>query len=120
MGWMEEYDAAVTASRTEFSPQPRMQDLIRFETLAPNGHNTQPWKFRIGSDHWPIFPDFSRQTPVVDPVDHHLFVSLGTAAKTLATEAASRSQPGDVRFDSAGSGAAAVVFSGSRTAEAAL
>ena len=27
--------------------------------------------------------DFSRRTPVVDPDDHHLFVSLGCATETL-------------------------------------
>ncbi|MGH1559991.1 hypothetical protein ACRAWD_24530 [Caulobacter segnis] len=31
-----------------------------------------------------ILPDLSRRTPVVDPDDHHLFVSLGCALETPA------------------------------------
>lgn len=57
--------------------------LIRAATLAANGHNTQPWRFRIEPRAIEILPDFSRRTPVVDPDDHHLFVSLGCALETL-------------------------------------
>jgi hypothetical protein len=57
--------------------------LVRAATLAANGHNTQPWRFQIGPRAIGILPDFSRRTPVVDPDDHHLFVSLGCALETL-------------------------------------
>lgn len=57
--------------------------LIHAATLAANGHNTQPWRFRIEPRAIEILPDFSRRTPVVDPDDHHLFVSLGCALETL-------------------------------------
>lgn len=57
--------------------------LIHAATLAANGHNTQPWRFRIRPPAIEILPDFSRRTPVVDPDDHHLFVSLGCALETL-------------------------------------
>lgn len=60
-----------------------MMALIHAATLAANGHNTQPWRFRVEPRAIEILPDFSRRTPVVDPDDHHLFVSLGCATETL-------------------------------------
>jgi nitroreductase len=82
---------------------------VRYATLAPNGHNTQPWRFRLGEGRIDILPDFSRRTPVVDPDDHHLFVSLGGAAETLALAGAARGRPGEIVFDPGGSGG--LVFS---------
>ncbi len=49
LGSMEDYDAAVAAIRAPLPEQPRMLDLIRFATLAANGHNTQPWRFHLGA-----------------------------------------------------------------------
>jgi hypothetical protein len=77
-------------------------------TLAPNGHNTQPWFFRIGDRKIDILPDFSRRTPGVDPDDHHLYVSLDAAAETLSLASAARGAPGAVNFDPSGKGS--VVF----------
>lgn len=57
--------------------------LIRAATLAANGHNTQPWLFRIEPQAIGILPDYARRTRVVDPDDHHLFVSLGCALETM-------------------------------------
>ena len=64
------------------------REVVRYTTLAPNGHNTQPWKFRLRKDGVDILPDYSRRTPVVDPDDHHLWVSLGCAAENLLQAAA--------------------------------
>ena len=60
------------------------QELVRYATLAPSGHNTQCWKFRVAANTITILPDFTRRTPVVDPDDHHLFVSLGCALENMA------------------------------------
>ena len=60
------------------------RELIRAATLAPSSHNTQPWKFAIGSSSITVIPDFSRRCPEVDPDDHHLYVSLGCATENLA------------------------------------
>jgi hypothetical protein len=62
--------------------------LVRFATLAANSHNTQPWKFSIKEDSISIAPDYARQCPIVDPDDHHLFVSLGCATENLMHAAA--------------------------------
>jgi len=65
-----------------------MPELVRYATLAPSSHNTQCWKFRVGESAIAILPDLGRGCPVVDPDDHHLFVSLGCAAENLVQAAA--------------------------------
>ncbi|WP_168076013.1 hypothetical protein [Caulobacter sp. SSI4214] len=57
--------------------------LIGAAALAANGHNTQPWRFKVEPRVIEILPDPTRRTPVVDPDNHHLFVSLGCALETL-------------------------------------
>jgi hypothetical protein len=108
MGSSSDYVAGIAALRRRLADTPSARDLIRYATLAPNGHNTQPWLFRIGDKRIEILPDFSRRTPVVDPDDHHVFVSLGAAAENLALASAARGAPGAVRFDSRDQGS--VVF----------
>ena len=81
-----------------------MKELVRYATLAPSGHNTQCWKFRIGDDDIGILPDFSRRTPVVDPDDHHLYVSLGCAAENLVQAARAYGFAVDVQFSDGGVG----------------
>ncbi len=66
----------------------KITEIVRYATLAPSGHNTQCWKFRAEPDSISILPDLSRRTPVVDPDDHHLYVSLGCAAENLIQAAA--------------------------------
>jgi len=100
-GSLSDYNDAAQALRALLSAQPETLELIRYATLAPNGHNTQPWRFALAPDHIVIRPDFSRRTPVVDPDDHHVYVSLGCAAETLALAATARGRPGELRFDDA-------------------
>lgn len=65
------------------------RDLVRQATLAASSHNTQPWMFRIDEHAITILPDLTRRCPVVDPDDHHLFVSLGCATENLVHAALS-------------------------------
>jgi len=60
-----------------------INQLIYYATLAPSGHNTQPWKFSIEDNVIRIFPDFERRLPVVDPDDYALYISLGCALENL-------------------------------------
>lgn len=91
------------------------RDLVRYATLAANGHNTQPWLFRADDRGIEILPDITRRTPVVDPDDHHLFASLGCAAENLALAAGARGLAGEIRFDPAGGGTLRLTFgTGSR------
>jgi hypothetical protein len=104
MGSASSYADATRAMRTVLSARPEIREFIRYSTLAPNGHNTQPWKFSVAPELITIHPDFSRRTPVVDPDDHHLFVSLGCAAENLRLAAAARGRRGEPVFDPTGGG----------------
>lgn len=69
------------------SPAGRLRGLVHYATLAPSSHNTQCWTFRLSDRTISILPDFGRRCPVVDPDDHHLFVSLGCAAENIVQSA---------------------------------
>ncbi len=84
---MDRYDEEAARLRQSLSSDPQMMDLARMATLAANSHNTQPWRFRLDPARVTILPDFSRRTEVVDPDDHHLYVSLGCAAENMALAA---------------------------------
>jgi hypothetical protein len=58
-------------------------EMVRYATLAANGHNTQPWKFAVRQDAIEIHPDYSRHLPVVDPDNRELWISLGCALENL-------------------------------------
>lgn len=93
-------------------PQPaNAAALVRYAGLAASGHNTQPWSFRLRENAIEILPDFTRRTPVVDPDDHHLYVSLGCALENLSIAASASGQPGTVEIiaadGAAGTGTAA-------------
>ena len=57
--------------------------LLRCATLAPSGHNTQPWLFRIGDHTIDLIADRRRALPVVDPQDRELVISCGAALGML-------------------------------------
>jgi hypothetical protein len=57
--------------------------LVEQASCAGNSHNTQAWRFRPEGQSVRVAPDFSRRLPVVDPDDHHLYVSLGCAGENL-------------------------------------
>jgi hypothetical protein len=78
--------------------------LVRYATLAPSSHNTQCWQFRLEDQAIAILPDLSRRCPVVDPDDHHLYVSLGCAAENLAQAAIAQGLSVNITFDDSGDG----------------
>ncbi|GHH26647.1 Tat pathway signal protein [Sphingomonas glacialis] len=120
MGSMSAYDASVAASRAALGANPGYRALVRFATLAPNGHNTQPWRFRIATDRITVLPDFARRTPVVDPDDHHIFVSLGCAAENLMLAAAASGHSAEPEFASKNGGAIELRFRPARPLDSAL
>ena len=65
----------------------QMRELVRYATLAPNGHNTQPWKFVIKENAIEIHPDLTRYLPAVDPNERELWISLGCALENLIVSA---------------------------------
>jgi hypothetical protein len=104
-GSADDYTAAMRALRRPFDPVAGSAEWLRFATLAANGHNTQPWRFRIDGDALWLLPDTSRRTPVVDPADHHLWASLGCAAANLRIAAAAAGRHGEVVHVEADGGA---------------
>ena len=82
---------------SEYDRYGQLKDIIKYATLAPSSHNTQCWKFKISlgksgnkNDDYgsiTVLPDFSRRCPVVDPDDHHLYVSLGCAVENMVIAA---------------------------------
>ncbi len=77
------------------------RELIRCATLAPSSHNTQCWLFHsdpVGRAIT-IAPDLARRCPVVDPDDHHLFVSLGCATENLVQAALAFGRQAEVQYD---------------------
>ncbi len=103
-GGEESYSEASRRLRTTLVENPDLKDMVRYATLAANGHNTQPWYFGLRRSGVTILPDFTRRTPAVDPDDHHLFVSLGCAAENLMIASAAQGQPGRLFFDTSAPG----------------
>ncbi|HEY9076149.1 MAG TPA: hypothetical protein VIO61_06375 [Anaerolineaceae bacterium] len=64
-----------------------LRSLVQAATLAANGHNTQPWKFSLGTNAIEIHPDYSRRLKVVDPHDRELWISLGCALENMLVSA---------------------------------
>lgn len=65
----------------------QLRFLLRYAVLAPSGHNTQPWLFRIRQGGVEVRADRTRGLPVVDPDDRELLISCGAALYTLVVAA---------------------------------
>ncbi len=120
MGSSSDYATSISHSRAPLENPAYARDLIRYATLAPNSHNTQAWKFSVHGSVIQILPDLARQTPIVDPDDHHLFVSLGCAAENLSLASAARGRPGVLSFDSADGGSVAFTSEAGQTSPSVL
>lgn len=115
-GW----DEAVAETWATLAADASLIELVRYATLAANSHNTQPWRFSATENAVKILPDFTRRTPVVDPDDHHLFVSLGCAAENLSIAAEARGRRATVGFDPSADGSVAVALEPAPAAETPL
>ncbi|WP_347405170.1 Tat pathway signal protein [Mesorhizobium sp. WSM4884] len=102
VGSMAQYEAFTARLHGQLKPD--LEAVVRYATLAANSHNTQPWRFRLEGQAIEILPDFRRRTPIVDPDDHHLFVSLGCAMANLALAAAATGRPGEASLTAGGDG----------------
>lgn len=69
-------------------PRAQREFLLRYAVLAPSGHNTQPWSFRITDDGIEVYADYRRRLPVADPDDRELLISIGAAIANLRVAAA--------------------------------
>ncbi|CAG1008613.1 Putative NAD(P)H nitroreductase [Rhizobiaceae bacterium] len=114
------WNEAVAETWATLAADASLGDLVRYATLAANSHNTQPWRFSATEGAVTILPDLSRRTPVVDPDDHHLFVSLGCAAENLSIAAEARGRRATIGFDPAGDGNVAISLEPGPAAETPL
>lgn len=99
-----QYAEAVQETWRHTEPMPSestalYRELVRYATLAPSSHNTQCWTFAPGAGVIAIKPDLNRRCPVVDPDDHHLWLSLGCAAENLAQAALANGLQAEFNFD---------------------
>ncbi len=66
---------------------PPLRELIRYATLAANGHNAQAWRFMIEGNSIQIHLDSKRRLPAVDPDEREMWISLGCALENLCIAA---------------------------------
>lgn len=60
-------------------PVDKLRFLLNYAVLAPSGHNSQPWLFKLAGDEVELRADRARALPVVDPDDRELIMSCGAA-----------------------------------------
>ncbi len=65
----------------------RLRYLIRYATLAPSTHNTQPWKFMVKPDEIAVYLDRTRWLKVADADEREMYVSVGCALENLLVAA---------------------------------
>jgi len=90
-------------------------ELVRYATLAPSSHNTQCWKFHIQDSLITIEPDLTRRCAIVDPDNHHMFVSLGCATENLVQAALANGLQANASFDSSGAGMVSAILARTKT-----
>lgn len=90
MDFIQELLASETAENKKSILSEEKKYILRNASLAPSGHNTQPWNVRIVSDNeWIIGWDRSRSLPAVDPLNRELLLSIGAFCKALSISAES-------------------------------
>jgi hypothetical protein len=102
--WLDYEEQAALAGRAftqDDTMSQQMLEMVRYATLAANGHNTQPWKFAIRQDTIEIHPDYGRHLPVVDPDNRELWISLGCALENLLVAARATGYAAQVAYPDA-------------------
>jgi nitroreductase len=77
--------------RTESSPvgiDPALTRILHYASLAPSGHNSQPWHVKLVEDGKLIISvDSDRRLPAVDPNNREVMLSLGAFVENLSLAA---------------------------------
>ena len=72
------------ADEPAVSVQPDERNILNLASLAPSGHNTQPWLVTyLAPYHWIIGQDRRRWLPGVDPDQRETILSLGAFLQNL-------------------------------------
>ncbi|MBM3787450.1 MAG: nitroreductase [Acidobacteria bacterium] len=75
--------------RADLSPEapstlsPQLSSLLTYASLAPSGHNAQPWRVTVDRDHLCLGSDRARWLPMVDPHNRELALSMGAFLENL-------------------------------------
>ena len=66
------------------SLKPDEREILFLASLAPSGHNTQPWFIKhVEPYHWVIGNDKNRWLPGVDPTQRETILSIGAFLQNL-------------------------------------
>jgi nitroreductase len=97
--------SCATTTRTSFAPHETLVDrlgapraeVLRYASLAPSGHNAQPWQVHVDApNQWVLGFDSDRWLPEVDPQNREALLSLGHFAENLVIAAGSAGFQADV------------------------
>lgn len=76
--------ADIKSKDNKFSFHPDEKEILYLASLAPSGHNTQPWLIKyIEPYHWIISNDKTRWLPAVDPTQRETILSIGAFMQNL-------------------------------------
>lgn len=71
-------------SNNPFKFQPHEKEILYLASLAPSGHNTQPWYIKyLEPYHWIICNDKTKWLPAVDPAQRETILSIGAFIQNL-------------------------------------
>ena len=66
------------------TPKPDEKEILFLASLAPSGHNTQPWFVQyLEPYHWIIGNDRTKWLPAVDPTQRETMLSIGAFIQNL-------------------------------------
>lgn len=71
--------------------------VVHAAVLAANAHDTQPWRFQIGSDRIDVYADADRHLGAMDPFRREMHLSLGCALENAVLIARSLGYAADLR-----------------------
>ena len=93
--WLSDKSNLVRANITPTDPNdktlnPDEKEILFLASLAPSGHNTQPWFIQyIEPYHWIIGNDRTKWLPAVDPTQRETLLSIGAFIQNLEYAAGS-------------------------------
>jgi len=77
-----------TLSQKMFHMDPDAYKILYYASLAPSGHNSQPWFVRmVSSTRWVIGSDKNRWLPEVDASNREVLLSIGAFIENLVQAA---------------------------------
>ncbi len=87
--------AEVGPGGPEFETIPSVPDelveVLYYASLAPSGHNAQPWYVKVVDENtWIIGSDPLRRLPAVDPNNREALLSIGTFVENLSLAAGAK------------------------------